>query len=60
MLTWPEIWQIFVVNFEIKSKWLKWRGEHLSLFWWKAKVSSLKSVRVVKCRAQSSYCCLLG
>ena len=41
------------MNCEIRSRWLNWRGEHLSLFWWKAKVSGLWSVRMVKCRASS-------
>ena len=52
-LSWPEMWRLSVLNCEMKSRWLNWRGEHLSLFWWKAKVSGLWSVRMVKCRASS-------
>ena len=50
----PNIWHMSVVNYEIKSRWLNWRGEHLSHFWWKAKASGLWSVRMVKCRASST------
>ena len=32
MLSWPEMWRMTVVNCEIKSIWLNWQGEHLSLF----------------------------
>jgi len=29
--SWPLMWRMSVVNCEMKSKWLNWRGEHLSL-----------------------------
>ena len=41
MLSWSDMCQMSFVNWEMKSRWLNWRFEHLSLYWCKAKVNVL-------------------
>ena len=53
MFSWPDIWRMSVVNWEMKSRCFNWRCEHLSLFLWKAKINDLCCVGMVKCRASS-------
>lgn len=55
ILPWPDIWRMSVVKCEIMCRWLKCRVEQLSLFWWKAYVSGLWSVKMVKSRASSMW-----
>ena len=52
-MSWPDIWRMVLVNCDMKSRWLNLHGEHSCLFWCKAKVNGLWSVRMVTCRASS-------